>query len=268
MNWISGIKKLMHSKDQTEQGEVSPYIVVPEEEDESTQAGEPPTKESIIEATCYYTCSKVCYGVKGQAGICCTLGDRDYIIGPINDVERFLEDLSKKLGRTVAYSEVFIDFEEGSKLFPNKTMWQNPNNFPSMRVIADEELGNPCVFLSKNKKCSVHSIKPMVCSNYLCSYLGKVVDLLEVSLDPPEDFIDEETGEVQHPIDPVLAAMERAQEELASEGAMGSAVASEGAMGSPVVSEAAAESAVVSEATTESAIVSEPESNPEQAENG
>lgn len=193
MNWFSGLRKKfsLNEKAGDQPGRSQPaegqFIVIPKEEDEAAHAGEPPSKDAIIQAACYYTCSKVCYGVKGQAGICCTIGERDYIIGPIDDTERFLQDLSAKLGRIVKYKEVFIDFEEGSKLFPEKKLWQNPDHYPCMRVIPDRSRGYPCQFLSSNMKCMVHSIKPAVCRNYLCPYLKEVVHFMEESLNPSDD---------------------------------------------------------------------------------
>lgn len=155
------------------------FIRVPPDKDDSLLSGEPPTKEDVISSTCYYTCSKVCYGIRGQSGICCTIGKRDYIIGPITDTERFLRDLSAKLGYEVDFDDVFIEFEEGSKLFPDKPTWQEPNNFPCMRVIPDEVRGHPCQFLSDDMKCTVHLIKPEVCKNYLCDYLKDIVETLD-----------------------------------------------------------------------------------------
>ncbi len=155
------------------------FIRVPEDKDDSLSAGEPPTKEEVIDSTCYYVCSKVCYGVRTQAGICCTIGKRDYIIGPITDTERFLEDLSKKLGYEVDFRDVFIEYEEGSKMFPDKDTWQEKNNYPCMRVVPDEQRGFPCQLLSADMKCTVHSIKPEVCREYLCDYLKDIVSTLD-----------------------------------------------------------------------------------------
>lgn len=151
-------------------------------QDDSIGAGSPPTKQEMIDTTCFYTCMSVCYGVKGQAGICCTIGERDYIIGPMTDPDRFLKDLREKLGEPVKYKDVFIDYEEGSKMFPDKPMWQQKKNYPAMRVLPDADLGYPCQFWSKEKLCMVHSIKPEVCRTYLCDYLQKTVDFLEETL--------------------------------------------------------------------------------------
>ncbi len=194
MRWLSGIRKAFHNdggKDRQESGTANDHrqrrVHIPHDENEAAHAGEPPSKDAIIEAACYYTCSKVCYGVKGQAAQCCAIGERDFIIGPIDDTERFLKDLSSKLGRAVEYADVFMDFEEGSKLFPEKKLWQDPENYPCMRIVDDASIGYPCQFLDQNMKCMVHSIKPDVCRRYLCPYLREIVDQLEYKLDPPDE---------------------------------------------------------------------------------
>lgn len=180
MNWISS----MFNKDE-ESEEVKHDLgdlEVPDEINEAKSAGEPPPKEEIIDSTCHYVCSKVCYGVRGQAGICCCIADRDYIIGPITDPKRFLRDLSNKLGKRIEFDEVFIKFEEGRKMFPDKKCWQDKRNYPAMRVIQDDKKLFPCQFLSEDMKCKVHSIKPKVCREYLCDYLKNIVNTLEESL--------------------------------------------------------------------------------------
>ena len=65
-------------------------------------------------------CSNICWGQKGYDGSCCQIEDRDYIIGPHDDVQPFLNRLSKKFGREVKFKEVFYTFEEGYRLFPTK----------------------------------------------------------------------------------------------------------------------------------------------------
>jgi hypothetical protein len=177
MNWLSSLRKMADGNEE-ERG----FLRVPEDKDESISAGEAPTKQDVIDATCYYTCSRMCYGTRGQSGICCTLGERDYIIGPITDTERFLADLSKKLGETVKFADVFMEYEEGSKMFPDRKCWQEPKNYPCMRVVNDPSRGYPCQLLSLDMKCTVHSIKPKVCRDYLCDYLQNVVTFLDDTL--------------------------------------------------------------------------------------
>lgn len=178
MKWLDSLRQKTDGGGDQERG----FIRIPPERDDSLDAGEAPTKQEIINSTCYYTCSRMCYGVKNQAGICCTIGERDYIIGPITDPERFLADLSKKLGQNIKHDDVFIEYEEGHKMFPDKTCWQEKKNYPAMRVIPDKERGYPCQLLSLDMKCMVHSIKPKVCKEYLCDYLKGVVNYLDETL--------------------------------------------------------------------------------------
>ena len=79
-------------------------------------------------------CSKKCCGIDFYHGGCCSIENRDYIIGPIKDFNIFLEKLSLKIGRQVSKKEVFIDYEEGKNMFPNKPVWQNKENYPAFRV--------------------------------------------------------------------------------------------------------------------------------------
>ncbi len=145
-------------------------------------SSEPPSKQEIINDVIHYTCTRMCFGTKDQAGICCTVGDRDWIIGPITDPDRFLKDVCKKFGRDFTFDEVFISYEEGSKLFPLKTTWQNPDHYPALRIVLDEKRVYPCQFLSEDNKCSVHEIKPDICSAYLCDYLKETVNKLQEKL--------------------------------------------------------------------------------------
>ena len=53
-------------------------------------------------------CSNKCYGIDGYHGSCCSIEDRNYIIGPHHDTEEFIKNLSEKLGREVEEDEVTI----------------------------------------------------------------------------------------------------------------------------------------------------------------
>ena len=116
-------------------------------------------------------CSNKCYGVEGLDGSCCTIESRDWIIGPHNDTKEFLERLSTKFGREVKYEDVFIDYEEGSKLFPYKETWRTPSVYPALRVDTSNSRF-PCIFYNTAMKaCSIYEIRPSVCKSYECSYL-------------------------------------------------------------------------------------------------
>ena len=77
-------------------------------------------------------CSEKCLGNNGYDGGCCTLEQRDWIIGPLTEdqVEKLLFDLRVMLNRKVERKEAVIDYEEGCDLFPTRSQWQNKNNFP------------------------------------------------------------------------------------------------------------------------------------------
>ena len=116
-------------------------------------------------------CSNKCMGFEGNHGGCCTLGDRDFIIGPHDDTKEFLQRLSEKFGREIDYKDIFIDIEEGKKLFPNKSMWSNERSYPSLRVDTMNPF-LPCIFYNmKLKACMVYEIRPNTCKNFECTYL-------------------------------------------------------------------------------------------------
>ena len=118
-------------------------------------------------------CSTKCYGREGYDGSCCTLEDRDWIIGPHTDTEDFINRLSNKFGRKIEYKDVFIDYEEGKELFPDKNTWQDQLTYPALRV----DLNNPrrpCIFYNTTiKACSIYDIRPRICQTYHCWYLVK-----------------------------------------------------------------------------------------------
>ena len=116
-------------------------------------------------------CSNHCFGIEGHDGSCCVLENRDYIIGPHHDSNQFIKRLSERFGREIKHQDVFVGYAEGSKMFPNKSTWQNPENFPALRVDLDNPR-LPCTFYNtKVKACTVHSIRPNTCINYECDYL-------------------------------------------------------------------------------------------------
>lgn len=122
-------------------------------------------------------CSTKCFGRENYDGSCCQIEDRDWIMGPIRDYEVFLDNLSSKLNRKIEFAEVFYDFEEGSKTFPERDVWQNPQNFPALRVDT-EKSRKPCVFYnSTTKSCTVYDIRPETCRNYHCQYLKEYLML-------------------------------------------------------------------------------------------
>ena len=71
-----------------------------------------------------FICSNKCWGVDNYDGSCCTIENRDFIIGPHPDADEFVERLSLKFGKQFKKENVFIDYEKGKLLFPNKQNWQ------------------------------------------------------------------------------------------------------------------------------------------------
>ena len=118
-------------------------------------------------------CSNKCLGFEGNHGGCCSIGDRDFIIGPHPDSHEFVERLSEKLGREIKYEEVFYEYEEGKKLFPDRPTWQNETHYPALKV----DFFNPrvpCIFYNtRMKACMVYEIRPETCRNFECDYLIK-----------------------------------------------------------------------------------------------
>ena len=111
-------------------------------------------------------------GFENNHGGCCTVDERDFIIGPHTDTSNFLEKLSLKLGRSIKKEDVFLDFDEGSKLFPEKINWQNPNNFPALRVDTQNSR-RPCIFYNLyTRSCMVYEIRPKTCREFECHYLS------------------------------------------------------------------------------------------------
>ncbi len=116
-------------------------------------------------------CSNCCWGIEDNHGSCCSVKDRDWIIGAHTDSHEFVESLSNKFGRRIKHEDIFYTFEEGSKIFPNKPSWQNPNNYPCLKI----DLKNPklpCIFYNTTvRACTVYEIRPTTCKTYMCDYL-------------------------------------------------------------------------------------------------
>ena len=138
---------------------------------------EPLDRETLKSEIIHYTCVKNCFGEAGHSAGCCTVADRDFIIGKIGDAAEFLVNLNAKFGTKFKYDEVFIEFKEGSKLFPDKTAWQKPENYPALRLDLREEV-LPCRFLTDKMECGVYDIRPQTCRKYLCTHLKAVLELI------------------------------------------------------------------------------------------
>lgn len=118
-------------------------------------------------------CSNKCFGILNYHGSCCNIENRDYIIGPHLDVDDFLKRLSEKFGRTINRTDVFIDFQEGKKIFPDKICWVQPQNYPALKLDFHKS-SLPCIFYNTYMKCcSVYEIRPHTCQNFTCDYLSQ-----------------------------------------------------------------------------------------------
>jgi Fe-S-cluster containining protein len=136
-----------------------------------------PDREALADLVTIHTCLRKCMGHDDLAAGCCTVGSRDYIIGPIHDTAALLERLSERYGRDVPYEEVFVDHEEGSGLFPDRPVWQRKECFPAIRVDMDDPLRS-CRFLADDNLCSIHDIRSNTCRDYSCSHLKAITDML------------------------------------------------------------------------------------------
>jgi len=113
-------------------------------------------------------CMEQCQGVEGNNGDCCHIRDKDWIIGKVSDDKELLARVQKEYDKNLTWNDLFIDYEEGSKMFPDKSDWQNKDLYPAMRVRPELE-GSPCVFFDNG--CKIHEIKSDVCKNYKCQWL-------------------------------------------------------------------------------------------------
>lgn len=116
-------------------------------------------------------CSNECCGVDGQHGSCCSIEDRDYIIGRIDDAEDFLIRLESRFGRKIKHEEVFIDYKEGRNTFPEKASWQKESHYPCMRLDLNHARKS-CIFYNHVvKACSIYDIRPKTCEKFKCNFL-------------------------------------------------------------------------------------------------
>lgn len=119
-------------------------------------------------------CQKKCLGYDGNHGGCCTVGNRDFILGPVLDAESFIEKLKKRFpGVDISFDDIFIKYEEGSKMFPDKKYWQNPQSYPCFRLSQNKI--KSCIFYNESIKCcSIYEDRPDMCRSFMCDYLINV----------------------------------------------------------------------------------------------
>jgi len=116
-------------------------------------------------------CSNKCFGIDGYDGSCCSIEDRDWIIGPITDTDEFIQRLSNKLGRPIPKEDIFYELEEGKNIFPNKPTWQMPSSYPALKINLEDKK-KACIFYNTTlKACTMYDIRPTTCQNFECGYL-------------------------------------------------------------------------------------------------
>jgi len=118
-------------------------------------------------------CKNNCPGVENDGkGNCCVVADRNWILGPIEDSWEVLDRL-QEIYPTMRYEDVFISYEEGKLLYPDKSAWQEPSCYPAMRLVNDA-----CKFLQFGE-CTIHEQKSRTCKDYKCPALLDLVRIIE-----------------------------------------------------------------------------------------
>ena len=64
-------------------------------------------------------CLTMCNGVKDNNGECCHIKDKNWIIGQVKDHEEVLKRVQKHYDKNLRWNDLFIDYDEGKKLFPS-----------------------------------------------------------------------------------------------------------------------------------------------------
>lgn len=125
-------------------------------------------------------CQKKCWGNDGEHGGCCKSYNGEWMIGPIPDHIEVLGRVRRQFkGIEIKWKDIFIDYEEGKNLFPDKPSWQIPKNYPAMRIQLNVQ-DRPCIFYNNDiKSCQIYKAKSITCSNYKCDYLKQLEEDLK-----------------------------------------------------------------------------------------
>ena len=137
-----------------------------------------PTRRQLIDVVALHTCTRNCFGIADYAASCCKLENRDFIQGPVTDADDVLRRLSERFGRDVPFDEVFVRFEEGASMFPERSTWQDPACYPAIRPVIDASATYRCPFLGADDRCGVYEDRPDLCREYRCDHLQSVLDLI------------------------------------------------------------------------------------------
>ena len=120
------------------------------------------------------SCSTNCFNVKGYHGSCCSMENRDFIMGPIDELSQI--HLLKRYPEKT-WNDFFVDYEEGKDLFPDRSVWQQRQNFPAMRINTSTERNNCNQYDPIKKNCSVWRDRPTTCQNFNCDWLQSELDI-------------------------------------------------------------------------------------------
>ena len=116
-------------------------------------------------------CATKCFGIDGYRASCCSLEDRNYIIGPIDkeSQDRVLNHVKDK-----TWDEVFVNYWEGKEMFPDREIWQQESSYPALRP-KDNEIKSCTFYDDENSVCSIYDHRPNVCKNYFCPYVEELM---------------------------------------------------------------------------------------------
>lgn len=126
-------------------------------------------------------CSTSCGGIEGAHGECCNVAGKNWMLGRIDDWEEVLAKLQTRFPN-ITYEEVFMDFEEGSAMFPDVEVYQDPTAYPSFRIAENGR----CVFY-KGTSCTIYDERSSTCFEYYCAYLKNLAPFKITS--PGKGFI-------------------------------------------------------------------------------
>lgn len=138
-----------------------------------------PSKKEISDTVVMHSCTRNCLGVEDNAAGCCTVAERDYIIGPIPDAKEFLKRYNTTACSHATFDELFVSYKEGKRLFPDRETWQNPQNYPALRVDMTHDY-HACNFLGEDNLCSVHEIRSQTCRSFTCKHVNDLLEKLSL----------------------------------------------------------------------------------------
>ena len=94
-------------------------------------------------------------------------------MGPIDELSQI--HLLKRYPEKT-WNDFFVDYEEGKDLFPDRSVWQQRQNFPAMRINTSTERNNCNQYDPISKNCSVWRDRPTTCQNFNCDWLQSELD--------------------------------------------------------------------------------------------